>query len=204
MPIHRHVLVPLVLLLSGCDGARRPAPTARILPVPELRQDLAQGCGITAIDMLVAYYDRPLHSTARDELRQQVTDGGLNATGLQEAFRQSGYESYLLRGRLAGGPDSPQHHLDRQRPLLVQIRQRSHHWVLVIGTDPAREEVVLADPARGRIAYPHEEFEALWHAADHLLLLAVPTAMPDATGSPPSAGADHASSSRAATSEPTP
>ncbi len=167
-------LAAVSLLLSGCTRHRRPGPQAQMLDVPHHAQQTPTGCGLRTVDMFTDYWNHPLPDAARETLVAEVEPDGVRAITVVNALEAGGYEAYLLRGTWDPGPTSIHHHLDRGRPLLVQIRNDPRHWVLVVGRDRERDEIILADPVRDRVAVGSERFAAEWQLAHNLLIVASP------------------------------
>ncbi len=184
-PLPAFVLLAAVsVLLGGCARHRRPGPHAEMLNVPHHAQEMRTDCGLRTVDMFTDYWNCPLPVAARSTLVAEVEPDGVRASTVVNALREGGYEAYLLRGTWEPGPTGIQHHLERGRPMLVQIRQDPRHWVLVVGRDPERDEIILADPVRGRVAVGRDRFASEWQQAHNLLIVASPPA-----GSPPPAPA---------------
>lgn len=163
-------------------GSARPAAVKHEglwLDVPYVRQP-PEGCGAACIAMVLRYWtlkdpqyrcslpsvesiQRALYSPAAHGIYAKDVERYLRGKGMRViAFR---CDWSLLREHLAKG-----------RPLIVCLREgRWLHYVVVVGLDPAKNAVLVNDPA-GRRLEPIRRtvFETKWRAESNWTLLALP------------------------------
>ncbi len=174
----------LILLASGC-ALQSPKPTfaektllsvhAVVLEVPFESQQAADLCGISALNMLTGYYGKKLDPDQAAMLfREAKEKGGVSGASLKEALKVSGYTAVVFPGSLERGTAGLYDHLDRKRPLIVMVGSGQRHYLVLIGYDSERKNLVVLDPAKGRLMFPLEEFSEEWRKANHFTLLATP------------------------------
>jgi len=172
------VLLLVVLTSCGILPYRKADLSARavVLETPLTQQDELYDCGLAAISALCGYYDVAIPPDERAELaRLASSHEGLSGNELRNALERCGMEVYLFEGRLEGGPTSLQSNILARRPMLVLIEiAGNHHYELVVGLDPDTDDVVLLDPALGRVVMPPADFEQRWALTQHFTMLAVP------------------------------
>ena len=182
------VLAMVLVVLTGCGimPYRKTDLSARavVIDTPQTQQDEMYDCGLAAISALCGYYGVEIPSDQRTELaRLASSHEGLSGNELRDALQRCGLEVYLFEGRLEGGPTSLQSNILARRPMLVLIDfAGNHHYELVIGLDPDSHDLVLLDPALGRVVMPAADFEQRWALTRHFTMLAVP-ARPSVAGS---------------------
>jgi predicted double-glycine peptidase len=170
---HPIALAASLLLLPALAGEP-------LLSVPFIRQE-REGCGSAAAAMVMRYWlaqGARLNEDAADPdvIQKQLyrrEAQGIYGSAMREYFEQNGFSAYVID---AGTADL-EHHLRRGRPLIVclQARDGPLHYVVVVGVDRDREEVVVHDPGRGSaIRQKASEFQKAWHARGNWTLLAVP------------------------------
>ncbi|MFW5845422.1 MAG: cysteine peptidase family C39 domain-containing protein [Planctomycetota bacterium] len=174
---HRlQVLLLVSVLLVSCAG--RIGPEAVLLPVPTVRQQAADDCGVAAATALLRYHGLDASEAQLQTWRARAAEAvGLPATDLVRFLQEQGCEVWLYSGDLASERTGLIGHLLGRRPVLVMIdgRDRPAHYVLVLGHDPVHDSVVIMDPAQGRESLHASEFQERWAICDHLSILAVPT-----------------------------
>ncbi|HWQ53971.1 MAG TPA: C39 family peptidase [Bryobacteraceae bacterium] len=169
---------PLALLLIA--GALA-AATRQWIDVPFVRQE-REGCGSAAASMVMRHWmvngarvdpdaadaaaiQRALHSSSAK---------GIYASSLRRYFERHGFTVHLVHGEM----EDLQHHVARGRPLIacLEPRRGDLHYVVVVGIDQDKDEVIVHDPARG--SFLREKgagFRERWKATGNWTLLAVPT-----------------------------
>jgi len=174
------VLALVLVALTGCGimPYRKADLSARtvVIDTPQTQQDEMYDCGLAAISALCGYYSVEIPPDERAELaRLASSHEGLSGNELKDALQRCGMEVYLFEGSLQGGPTSLQSNIEARRPMLVLVEiAGNHHYELVIGLDPETHDVVLLDPALGRIVMPSADFEPRWALTQHFTMLAVP------------------------------
>lgn len=173
-------------LLSGCavyngvlNAAGYTSGSAKELHVPYERQSNEYLCGLAAADMVSRYYRAPLDAAARHRLEDAARhNGGISGRLLESVFRDAGYTAFLYSGSLDDTVTGLYWHLDRRRPLIVMYARHPNtpgHYVVVSGYDPARDTLIVLDPAQGRGVVSRRRFARAWAGSDRFTLLVVPT-----------------------------
>ncbi|MGH9378235.1 MAG: cysteine peptidase family C39 domain-containing protein [Terriglobia bacterium] len=167
----------LALCLSlACVAA---VPAGIYLDVPYVRQP-KDGCGAACISMILQYWSRhdPAFQSAPPgvaSIQRALYDPeahGIFARGMESYLRREGFRVIAFRGDWTLLQD----HLSQGRPLVVCLREGSAlHYVVVVGLDPARNVVLVNDPAGRKLAALHRAtFEKKWSAEGDWTLLALP------------------------------
>ncbi len=148
------------------------------LDVPYVRQS-PEGCGSACLAMVIRYWDAhvPRQVTAReDEVRiyqrlYSPAAGGIPAVSLKSYLEGQGFRVFVFKG--AWG--DLEEHISKGRPLIVCVKGRSAHYVVVTGIDPERSVVLVNDPARRKLLkLKWTDFEKGWERAANWTLLALP------------------------------
>lgn len=171
----------LLLLATGCQSLdQKPEPlsaSAVRLELPLERQSGANDCGVAALISLCRHWGIELEPAARTALEEHAAaNDGLSGTELCTALNERELETFLYRGTLDRSALGLYPQIDAGRPLLVMLERLdgSRHYVLVIGYDEPRENLILLDAQVGEILVPRVLFERDWSACAHFTLLAVP------------------------------
>lgn len=149
------------------------------LNVPYARQP-KDGCGAASISMILRYWSlkdpefKP-RLPGIDEIQRKLFSPkahGIFAHDMESYLRRNGLRVYVFRGNLQMLRD----HLSKGRPLIVCLQEgRWLHYVVVVGLDPAKNVVLVNDPAGEKLEpLPRAKFEKKWRAKDNWTLLAVP------------------------------
>lgn len=174
----------LLAFLVACLGLAcvGPAKNGIWLDVPYVRQP-QNGCGAACIVMVMRYWVRKdpqfhcrvpaIEALQRTLYRPRAR--GIFASDMVDYLRRKGFRVFAFRGAWSDLSE----HLAKGRPLIVCLRQggldRSRHYVVVVGLDPARGLVLVNDPARRKLAMvARATFSRQWSAAQNWTLLAVP------------------------------
>ncbi|MES2202367.1 MAG: cysteine peptidase family C39 domain-containing protein [candidate division FCPU426 bacterium] len=156
-------------------GKTQLSSDAVVLDVPFESQKAADLCGIAVLNMLTEYYGKKLDpDQAAILFREAKEKGGVSGASLKEALKVSGYTAVIFPGSLERGTAGLYDHLDRKRPLIVMVGGGQRHYLVVIGYDSERENLVVLDPAKGRHIFPLEAFSEEWRKANNFTLLATP------------------------------
>lgn len=157
------------------------------LDVPFIRQP-REGCGAACLAMILEYWEgqdpgfRSRAPTGAREIQQQLYSRaahGIYARDMVRYLDRSGMRTFVF----AGGWADLEQHLGKGRPLIVCLKERgwrgSLHYVVVTGVASSREQLLVNDPARGRLIPMNRlGFEGEWKAAGFWTLLAVPRQTP--------------------------
>ena len=106
-------------------------------------------------------------------LRDPVSPGvGLLAGVLRAYAKRRGMEAFLFPGTLDDFPDM----LRKGRPLIVgmvkpHLQGNLCHYEVVVGVNPARQQIATLDPAHGLRVNSFDEFTVEWQASGRLILL---------------------------------
>ena len=166
----------MVLVIAGAALAR-----AGWLDVPFVRQE-REGCGSAAASMIMRYWigqgARVAEDAAEAAIIQQALHSpsakGIYGSELREYLEQHGFSVYIVNAEF----EDLVHHVGRGRPLMVCLQFQSGgplHYVVVVGADSQRDEVVVHDPARGALKrHTGTSFRKAWTPKRNWTLLAVP------------------------------
>lgn len=182
-------------LIAGACGACASRPTieplsaqAVVIDVPLLQQEHEFECGFVALEIVCRHHGVALSAECAAPLRDAaVANGGLSGAEIRDALERSGYEAYVFAGALDRSPIGVYTHLDRGRPLIAMSSTEDghRHYEVLIGYDAPRDNLILLDPVRGRVARARTVFETGWARCGRFLLLALPRSQ-GPTGSSPS------------------
>ena len=166
----------LAALLAG------PLPGSGIwLDVPYASQ-LEDGCGSAVAWMVTEYWSgrnaRPALGRSLEDIHQTLYSeelGGVPTTRLEAFFRALDFHAFGFAGTWA----DIEEHLARGRPLIAALEpaglKAPLHYVAIVGIDPARDLVLLNDPATRKLAkMDRADFETQWEGTRNWMLLAVP------------------------------
>lgn len=132
-------------------------------------------CGVASVDMLTAYFKRPLSPGAILGLKAEAdSTGGVSGASLKQVLEEDGYRVAVFPGSLDHGTSGLFRQLDSKLPLIVMTGLKPRHYFVVAGYDETKSMLVLLDPARGQIAVDIQKFSPLWKDANNFTLLAVP------------------------------
>ncbi|MGH9435146.1 MAG: cysteine peptidase family C39 domain-containing protein, partial [Terriglobia bacterium] len=97
---------------------------------------------------------------------------GIFARDMEGYLHRKGLRVYTFRGSWSVLRDQ----LSKGRPLIVCLREGHWlHYVVVVGLDPARNVVLVNDPAGKKLeALRRPRFEKKWSVEDRWTLLALP------------------------------
>jgi predicted double-glycine peptidase len=156
----------LVAVAAASDSA------AIWLDVPFVRQE-KNGCGAASVVMLMRYWSREGPDAHSIFEALYVKDAhGIRGSAIGQYLHAHGFRTFVF----AGEWQDLAHHLAKGRPLMVCLKEgRSLHYVVVVGLDPARNLLLINDPARRKLLkVERASFEKDWSAAEHWTLLALP------------------------------
>lgn len=152
------------------------------LDVPFIKQE-KDGCGAATIAMIMQYWlkqqGRALDSSADATAIQRelfsAKDHGIRAADMERYFQLHGFQTFAFTGKW----EDFQQHLEKGRPLIVALKpsnlERSLHYVVVVGVDPAQDVVLLNDAAQRKLLKEERStFAKQWSAVKNWTLLAVP------------------------------
>lgn len=156
------------------------APEGLWIDVPYVKQE-RNGCGAACIAMVMEYWNRgrdPNPAAAPETIYHALDNPGsrgIYASQMEQYFRRHGFQTFAFRGTQA----DLEHHLKNGRPLIVCLGPRGRdselHFVVVAGLDPARDTVLVNDPARRKLLeMDGTRFRRAWAAMRNWTLLAVP------------------------------
>ncbi|MFZ4736493.1 MAG: cysteine peptidase family C39 domain-containing protein [Bradymonadia bacterium] len=184
--------VVLALVLSGCVAAGNRVSRAELQAdasgwttletLPTLRQKSAEDCGETVLAMLLRHWDRPADPLELRAASGQPESRGLRAGYMRDRLRAAGLEAFLL----AGTPGDLAREIAAGRPVILGIARPGPvdavaHYVLVVGVQTQRGQVLVADPDAGLRAYSPAVLNDLWAPTGKLMIVAA--RRPSAEGS---------------------
>jgi hypothetical protein len=142
--------------------------------VPYVSPDYENSCGVTCLDMILAYEGRALSASWSEALQERVERHGSITNGdLKETLERAGFLAIHLRGSWiwpgGEGYDSwtnPPYHVDQGRPVILRIAvpEDRFHYLLLVGYDPPSRRIVILNPGRGREIWPERALGA-WRDA---------------------------------------
>ena len=172
----------VVLVLWLCGTLVATDPSGVWLDVPFVKQK-KDGCGAASIAMVMQYWNQQQQKLSGDptveaaqiqRALQSDAAHGIYASAMEGYFQRSGYRVFAFRGNWG----ILEQHLKKGRPVIAALKPSSTlplHYVVVVGLDPARQVVLLNDPAeRKLVKQDRSRFEQEWNAAGGWTLLAVP------------------------------
>lgn len=170
-----------VLMAALCAAACAFAQSGAWLDVPYVQQQ-KDGCGAAVISMLMQYWQKQegmtvTPSAQTPQILAALYSGeahGIYASGMVRYFQQNGYRTFAFAGQW----DDFARELQKGRPLIAALKPDaggSLHYVVVAGIDPARQLVLLNDPAQRKLLKEDRAtFEQEWKATHNWTLLVVP------------------------------
>ncbi|HTW48117.1 MAG TPA: C39 family peptidase [Acidobacteriaceae bacterium] len=175
------------LVFSSALISALPAQTAsgEWIDVPFVAQP-RDGCGAASLAMVMQYWAAQHHSTAGpaagvSAIQRQIFSPrrhGSTPEAMEAYLRQNGFEAFAFSGTWS----DLARHIGKGRPLIVALRPRGQtdlHYVVVAGIDPARNLVMMNDPAdRKLLTEERADFEKDWSATHDWTLLALPEPHP--------------------------
>ncbi len=188
MPTPRSLTRIVVMAAMLCGVARAADPAGLWIDVPFVAQT-TDGCGAASIAMVMQYWQQHLDKPATDAADYARIEHalyapqarGIYASAIERYFAQNGYRVFAFTGDAA----VLQEHLAKGRPLIAALKPGAGatlHYVVVVGIDPARQTVLVNDPAQRKLLTEDAaRFEREWAATGHWTLLAVPLAASEVT-----------------------
>lgn len=163
-----------------------PSPPAQTGPgewidVPFVVQP-RDGCGAASLAMVMQYWAAQQHRAAGAAgdvaaIQRQIfspRQHGSSPESMEAYLKQNGFEAFALSGTW----NDLVQHIGKGRPLIVALRPRGQtelHYVVIAGIDPARNLVIMNDPAdRKLLPIERADFERDWSATHNWTLLALP------------------------------
>jgi ABC-type bacteriocin/lantibiotic exporter with double-glycine peptidase domain len=186
-PHARRAVVALCALLAlGCRAQTiRPeqlSEHAVTLDLPLVEQDALHECGLAALSALCQYWGIAIPPEERAALARTADEmQGLSGGELRAALDRRGMESFLFKGALDRSTTGLYRQIDEGRPAIVMVApdDEARHYVLVLGYDEPRGNLLLLDPARGQVLVSATEFERRWARCERFTLLACPRVGPE-------------------------
>lgn len=132
--------------------------------------------------MVMEYWARQEHRPAASDsqvasIQRRIfspKQHGATPEAIENYFHSHGYLAFGVNGTWS----DLQQQLSRGRPLIVALRppgESQLHYVVIAGIDPARQLVMMNDPAQRKLLTQERQgFEKDWSATHDWMLLAVP------------------------------
>jgi predicted double-glycine peptidase len=171
-------LIALALLCGACaSSGPRPvtaswadSPETYLLPLSLVSQKSQACCGAASLAMVASYWTG-LPETAHTINDIACPEQGFSGQELAQIAQSLGFDALIYQGSLA----DINRHLAATRPVIVMLgREKSRHFAVVAGHGGKGEEIVLHDPAAGRVVWRNKNFLKHWEQAGRFLLLVVP------------------------------
>jgi ABC-type bacteriocin/lantibiotic exporter with double-glycine peptidase domain len=180
----RPKIVNILLVVAGVSALAIAGESSGVwLDVPFVKQE-KNGCGAASIAMVMQFWQRqqglaPTAVPDAPEIHLSLYSSkahGIYASDLERYFEQHGYRAFAFEGRVQDLQD----HLAKGRPLIVALQPAAKtplHYVVVAGFDPAKNVVLVNDPAERKLLQRDlSTFKKEWKGAGNWTLLAVPQA----------------------------
>lgn len=145
--------------------------------VPYVSPTYEDSCGVSCLDMILAYEGRSLGAERAQSLRAKVErEGSITLGDLKCTLEEAGFLAIHLQGNWNWsdevGPEAyaswknPPYHVDRGRPVILRIAigEDRYHFLLLVGYDPVTRDLVIVNPGRGKEVWPESALRA-WEAA---------------------------------------
>ncbi|MDI6796434.1 MAG: cysteine peptidase family C39 domain-containing protein [Desulfatibacillaceae bacterium] len=173
------IFLALGLLCGACASSRSPQPVTAswadspgtyLLPLSLVKQKSQACCGAASLAMVASYWTE-LAQTAQDINDMNCPDEGFSGQELVQIAKSHGLTGLIYQGSMA----DINRHLAATRPVIVMLGQgKSAHFAVVAGHGNDGAQIVLHDPAAGRVILPQKDFMRRWEQAGRFLLLVVP------------------------------
>ncbi len=146
-----------------------------VVDVPTLHQDGPADCGDMVTAMLLQHWGHPGEPWAIRAASGQPEGEGLRAGFVRDYLRAQGMQAWLL----AGTPEDLARELRAGRPVIVGIarpdrRATLAHYLLAVGINVQKPELLVIDPGEGWRRYAIEDFMAVWSPTQDLMIVASP------------------------------
>lgn len=150
------------------------------LDVPYIHQE-KDGCGSASLAMVLQYWEgkhvvitkgRSDPAQIQAELYSKASHG-IYAHDVERYLRASGFDEFSFRGEWK----DLRLQITKGRPLIAGLKSRNGpaHYVVIVGSAPDEEAVLVNDPERGKLLrIERDEFEKSWRGTENWVLLAVP------------------------------
>lgn len=180
------LLATALMGLAGCASLGKgssPHPVklssaAKVLEVPQEKQDAPSLCGLVVVDMLTRYYRQELPASQHDSLKSiAIANNGISGDQLVTSLGQAGYYAVVYPGALDHTPTGVYTEIDNGRPVIVMLKSTVNgltHFTIVSGYDPTNDYVILTDPVLGQNVMRAKDFADRWSGTNKFTLLAVP------------------------------
>ncbi len=175
-------LARIFLLMAMLCGIARAADTSALwIDVPFVAQT-GEGCGAASIAMIMQYWQQHLDKP-QPMPRNMLTSSALSTrrkptASMPRPCSATSRKTAIAAFAFTGDAATLQDHLAKGRPLIAALKPGAGstlHYVVVVGIDPARQTVLVNDPAQRKLLTEDTaRFEHEWAATGHWTLLAVP------------------------------
>jgi predicted double-glycine peptidase len=169
----------IALLCGACASSRAPQPVTAswadspdtyLLPLSLVMQKSQACCGAASLAMVASYWTG-LAQTAQEINGMNCPQEGFSGQELAEVAKIHGFTALIYQGGMA----DITRHLAATRPVIVMLGQgKSAHYAVVAGHGNDGRQIVLHDPAVGRVILQQKDFMRRWEQAGRFLLLVVP------------------------------
>jgi ABC-type bacteriocin/lantibiotic exporter with double-glycine peptidase domain len=172
----------LLVVLAASTLTRAGEHTAVWLDVPFVKQE-KNGCGAASIAMVMRYWQHQQGQNAdavpaEAEIQKTLYSApahGIYASDLENFLKLHGYRTFAFNGTTQDLAE----HLAKGRPLIAGLqpsRGAPLHYVVIVGIEPVKREVLMNDPAeRKLLKRDFDTFEKEWRGTGHWTLLALPS-----------------------------
>ena len=165
------------LLLWNISGFPTGEPaTDSLLQVPYVYQE-GKLCGPASLAMVLQYWGK---SETQHTIEKRLPEGSLTNRGvtpeyLKDAAEQLGFTAFIYRGDFT----DIKHHLDKGRPLIIQIQSSrllgTFHYLVVVGVEDENQSLVVHDPFRSQYQrVKSSDLAKKWEETNFLSILVLP------------------------------
>jgi predicted double-glycine peptidase len=173
------ILLSSAMLFVSCVyevGPRGPATVYDSLFVEVVKQEHDKTCGLASLLTIMRYQfgdtrfdERALlekfKEKAGDNVLQKVLHEGFSFLEMEALAQSVGYATFLEKYTF----EQLERRVNSVPVLVLLERGELRHFVVVRGV--SRDLVSLADPARGNLQYPREQFLAEWRTSGGLVVV---------------------------------
>jgi len=139
------------------------------------RQGSREDCGIAALEMILAYYEKPVPADEVAKACPIEPGSGSRAGEMRDFAKSQGLQAFLIHGEVSDFSRE----LSLGHPVIVGLVKRYAtgaytHYEVVVALHPDRKRIVTLDPANGWRSNSIEGFLEEWEAAARLTLVVFP------------------------------
>lgn len=189
------LILPIVLFTAGCGhittfkGVSIDEDALLITRIPPVIQDDKYSCGVACVASVLFYWGKPFPPDG--SLDASLFARHLSGKHLKQIADAAGLNAFSYSGSMGDLYEN----IEKGRPIIVMIRKPvdprirfsnivlllidndlfgGSHWVIVVGFN-GKADVIIHDPALGKLVIKRSLFEKWWESKKNLCLLVAPT-----------------------------